>query len=264
MDWIEVNGAALRYDLSGSGERAIVLVHEMGGMLESWDGVVPALARRRRVLRYDTRGAGLSEKLRGGASLDVMAEDIAALLDALGVAQPVALAGIAVGAAIAMQFCLRFPSRAAALIAMGPAIGVAGDRCAATLARAARAEQGGMRAIVEDSLANAYPIEMQQDAARFRAFRARWLSTDPASFAAINRMLAGYDLTPSLPRIACPTLLLAGVHDRLRPPEVVEPLAKLIPGARFRTLETAHFMAVQTPDLVAEAIGGFLDAIGLR
>ena len=39
MDWIEVNGTALRYELTGSAGRTIVLVHEMGGTLESWDGV---------------------------------------------------------------------------------------------------------------------------------------------------------------------------------------------------------------------------------
>ena len=61
MNWIDVNGAALRYDLSGAGDPTIVLVHEMGGTLDSWDHVLPALSRGRRVLRYDTRGAGQSE-----------------------------------------------------------------------------------------------------------------------------------------------------------------------------------------------------------
>jgi pimeloyl-ACP methyl ester carboxylesterase len=58
----------------------VVLIHEMGGTLESWDGVAPLLARHRRVLRYDTRGAGLSQKARGALSID-MTEDLAALMD---------------------------------------------------------------------------------------------------------------------------------------------------------------------------------------
>jgi len=58
IDWIEVNGAALRYELAGSGDRTLVLVHEMGGTLDSWDQVLPAFLPGRRVLRYDTRGAG--------------------------------------------------------------------------------------------------------------------------------------------------------------------------------------------------------------
>jgi 3-oxoadipate enol-lactonase len=99
MEWIEVNGAALRCEVSGDGPGALVLVHEMGGTLESWDGALPALRRGRRVLRYDTRGAGLSEKLRAPVTFADMADDIAALLDALGIAGRVALAGAAVGRA---------------------------------------------------------------------------------------------------------------------------------------------------------------------
>src|SRR5262245_4472473 len=69
MSFIEVNGAALRFDLVGSGASTLVLVHEMGGTLESWDPVLPTLSARRRVLRYDTRGAGLSQKVRGALAI---------------------------------------------------------------------------------------------------------------------------------------------------------------------------------------------------
>ena len=51
MDFIEANGAGLRCELSGGGDRTLVLVHEMGGSLESWDDVAPRLAKSRRVLR---------------------------------------------------------------------------------------------------------------------------------------------------------------------------------------------------------------------
>ena len=59
MDFVELDGVALRYELSGEGERTLVLVHEMGGSLESWDEIAPHFAGSRRVLRYDTRGAGI-------------------------------------------------------------------------------------------------------------------------------------------------------------------------------------------------------------
>jgi pimeloyl-ACP methyl ester carboxylesterase len=72
MGFIEVNGAALRSDLVGSGAATLVLIHEMGGTLESWDLVLPNLSAQRRVLRYDTRGAGLSQKVRGTLSVDTM------------------------------------------------------------------------------------------------------------------------------------------------------------------------------------------------
>ena len=67
MNWVEVNGAALRWELTGAGNSTLVLVHEMGGTLDSWEQCLPALNNSRQVLRYDTRGAGLSEKIKGAA-----------------------------------------------------------------------------------------------------------------------------------------------------------------------------------------------------
>lgn len=260
--WIEVNGTALRYEVTGTGPTTLVLVHEMGGTLDSWDQVLPALSAGRRVLRFDTRGAGQSEKLAATPSMALMADDIAALLDALGIGGRVAIAGCAVGGGIAMTFALRHAARTAALIAMGPATGVPAERRAATLARAEDTERRGMAAVVEESFAASYPPEVRHDAEVYREFRARWIANDPRSYGCIYRMLVETDLAPEYGRIACPTLLLAGVHDRLRPPALVEPIAAAIPGARFRALDSGHFMAVQTPSLVAEAIGGFLSEHG--
>ncbi len=261
MDFIEVNGTALRYDLSGSGASTLVLIHEMGGTLESWDLVLPMLSAKRRILRYDTRGAGLSQKLRGALTIDTMVDDLVALMDALDITCKVALAGTAVGGAIALQAAVRVPERVAAVVVSSPAIGIAPDRRPAVLARVERMERDGLRAVL-DTLDNAYPIELRGDARRFAAFRARWLGSDPASFAAIYRMLAGTDLQAELPHIACPALVIAGALDRTRPPALVEPVARAIPGARYVVLETGHYAAVQTPELYAQTIGEFLDAAG--
>jgi 3-oxoadipate enol-lactonase len=262
MNWIEVNGTSLRYELSGSGKATLVLVHEMGGTLDSWDRVLPAVNNTRQVLRYDTRGAGQSEKVRGKVTFDDMADDIAALLDAVGVTGKVALAGTAVGGAIAIHFAVRHAARAGALVVTSPATGVTPDRRQATLDRAALAEAQGMRALVETGLANSYPPEVRHDAEEFRRFRARWLANDPQSFAAINRMLADSTVTEELPRIACPTLVIGCKHDRLRPPAEVELMAKRIPGAEYLEINSGHFAGVQTPGLVSQAFHGFFAALG--
>jgi 3-oxoadipate enol-lactonase len=262
MGFIEVNGVGLRYELLGRGERTLVLIHEMGGSLESWDGVAPLLADGRRVLRYDTRGAGMSEKVRGSLSIDTMVDDLAALLEALGLAGRVALAGIAVGGAIALHAAVRLPQQISAVVAGSPATGIAIDRRTAVLARVDRIEREGMRAVVDDSMANGYPSELRTDPVRFAAFRARWLGNDPASYAAIYRMLAGMDLQPELGRIACPALVLGGSLDRVRPPALVEPVARAIPGARYQVLESGHYMAVATPELITTTIREFLDGAG--
>jgi len=262
MNWMEVNGTALRYDLSGAGPTTLVLIHEMGGTLDSWDQGLGALNNGRRVLRYDTRGAGLSEKIGGAVTWNDMADDLKGLLDALKIGK-VALAGIAVGAAIAVHFAVRNPDRAAALVLHGPATGVSKDRRRQTLERAAAVEAGGMRGVVETSLANSYPPIVRHNQDVFREFRARWLANDPQSFAAINRMLAAEDITEELAKIACPTLVTAGRHDILRAPAVIEPMARRIPGAEFLELNTGHFASVQTPGTMSQAIHYFLHAQGL-
>jgi 3-oxoadipate enol-lactonase len=262
MNWIEVNGTSLRCELRGSGNTTLVLVHEMGGTLDSWDQVMPTLTNFRRVLRYDTRGAGLSAKLGGTVTWDAMADDIAALLDAHGIGGKVALAGTAVGAGIAIHFAVRHAARTGALAVSSPALGVEGDRRQATLDRATAAETKGMAGLVEQSLANSYPPEVRHNVEEYRKFRARWLGNDPHSFAAISRMLADRDLTEELARIACPTLVIGCTHDRLRPPAAVELLAKQIRGAAYLQINSGHFAAVQTPGLMAQAVHQFMSSAG--
>ena len=261
MQWIELADAALRYEVSGSGPETLVLVHEMGGTLDSWDHVLPALNATRRVLRYDTRGAGQSEKIAGTANIDAMADDVAGLLDATGISGRVAIAGCAVGGAIALNFAHRHAARTRALILMGPALSIPVERRETALARAADLEAGTMRDVVDASLASSYPPIVQHYAEHYRQFRARWLANEPRSYAAINRMLVGMDLNPLCATIACPTLVMAGRHDPLRSPAVVGPVARAIPGARFVEIESGHFMAVQTPDIVADTINQFLNSL---
>ena len=262
MDFIEAGGVGLRYELSGKGDRTLVLVHEMGGSLESWDDVAPRLAETRRVLRYDTRGAGMSQKVRGELGIDTMAGDIAALLDALGIAGKVALAGVAVGGAIALHFAARYPERARAVAVGSPATGIAPDRRAAALERIAKIEALGMAFAVEDSMRNGYAPELRGDIKRFERFRARWLGNDPSSYAAIWRMLAAADMQDELAGLACPVLVIGGSLDRVRPPALAETVAKAIPGARYVEIRTGHYMSVQTPDLLFDTIEEFLKSVG--
>jgi 3-oxoadipate enol-lactonase len=262
MEFIELNGAGLRYELSGEGDRTLVLVHEMGGSLESWDDVAPRFAKSRRVLRYDARGAGMSQKVRGQLGIDTMAGDIAALLDHIGIAGKVALAGVAVGGAIALHFAARYPERASAVAVGSPAIGVAPDRRAAALERVANIEATGMAFSVADSMLNGYAPELRGDIRRFERYRARWLGNDPASYAAVWRMLAGLDMEDELTRLRCPVLVIGGSLDRVRPPALAKAVADAIPGARYIEVATGHYMAVQTPDLISDCIDDFLRTAG--
>jgi 3-oxoadipate enol-lactonase len=261
MDFIEANGVGLRCELSGSGDRTLVLVHEMGGSLESWDDVAPRFAKTRRVLRYDTRGAGLSQKARGELTLDTMADDIAALLDAYAISGKVALAGIAVGGAIALHFAARFPARTSAVLVGSPATGIAVERRVPALERLKKIEAEGMAFAVEDSMQNGYAPELRGDLKRYERFRARWLGNDPSSYATIWRMLANADMQDELARLSCPVLVIGGSLDRVRPAAMAEGTAKSIPCARYVELRTGHYMSVQTPELIFDCLDDFLKSV---
>lgn len=261
MDFIEANGVSLRYAVEGQG-KPVVLIHEMGGTLESWGLLAPLLAKKRCVVRYDTRGAGFSEKIRGTLAIDTMTEDLIALLDRLAIADRVSLVGTAVGGAIALHTAFRFPDRIAAAIVTSPATSIPPANREAVLARVAKFEAEGVRVVADETAANGYPEELRTDRARFEGFRARWLANDPSSFAAVYRMLANMDLAPELPQIGCPVLVVGGEFDRGRPPARVEPVAQAIPGATFKVLPVGHYAGLQRPELMAAEIEGFLDEAG--
>jgi len=75
VPFIDANGVSLHYALAGQQGPSVVLLHELGGTMNSWNKVAPRLATRYRVLRYDQRGSGLSEKVRQEFSNDVLVED---------------------------------------------------------------------------------------------------------------------------------------------------------------------------------------------
>jgi 3-oxoadipate enol-lactonase len=262
MEFAEINGAGLRYALDGKGERTLVLVHEMGGSLESWEDAARRFAETRRVLRYDCRGAGLSQKVRGELSIDTMADDIAALLDHTGIAGKVALVGVAVGGAIALHFAARYPDRTSAVAVGSPATGIEADRRAAVLERVARLEAAGMAFAVEDSMRNGYPDALRGDIRRFQQYRARWLGNDPSSYATVYRMLAATKMQDELTVLDCPVLVIGGHFDGTRPPHIAKAVADAIPNATFEELRTGHYMAVQTPDLLFDRIDAFLRSVG--
>jgi len=257
MDWIETNGVVLRYEVSGSGQVPLVLIHELGGSLEFWDPVLPAFQQAFRVLRYDLRGFGMSEKVKTLRLTDLLT-DLTSLLDALALTEPCHLAGAALGAGIALAFAAAHPTRLRRLVVSSPATGVPIERCAQSLQRAEAVERGGMRVAVEQSLSRSYPERFRGDLQRFEQYRRRWLANDPEGFAAINRMLTEMDLSQQFGRIACPTLVVGCTYDTIRPPQEVKSIANQIPGAEYVEVASGHFMPHQTPELFVETTMPFL------
>jgi 3-oxoadipate enol-lactonase len=263
MTAISIGSAVLNYERSGEAGPWLVLLHEIGGTLESWALAVPALAQTFTVVRYDQRGTGKSDRIRGPFSIETQVDDLAALLDALGAPARVHLGAVAIGAAIAVRFAATQAHRVASLVLACPAPGVDAARIAYLDARAAKVEREGMSATVEDTLANSYPEAMRRDPAAFAAYRERFLANDPASYAAINRAFSRFDAVPDLKAIRCPTLVLAGRHDRLRPPDFVRKVASRIPGASCVEIDSGHVMPMQAPAALVKEMLGFYRRLGI-
>jgi 3-oxoadipate enol-lactonase len=257
MEWIETNGVVLRYELSGTGHIPLLLIHELGGSLEFWDPVLPSFQQAFRVLRYDLRGFGMSEKVTT-LRLDDLLGDIVGLLDALAITEPCHVVGPALGAGIALAFAAQHPARLRRLVVSSPATGVPPERRDQSLQRAEMVQRGGMRIAVEQSLNRSYPERFRDDRQRFEQYKRRWLTNDPEGFAAINRMLTEMDLTRQYSRITCPTLVIGCTYDTIRPPHEIEPIARQIPGARYIEAASGHFMPHQTPKLFLETVLPFL------
>jgi len=87
VPWMDANRISIHFELAGEGP-SVVLLHEMGGTLDSWDGISPALSQRFRTLRYDQRGSGLSEKVRQPITTELLVDDLEAVLQGSALTPP--------------------------------------------------------------------------------------------------------------------------------------------------------------------------------
>jgi 3-oxoadipate enol-lactonase len=259
LPWTEANGISIHYQLAGQRGPVVVLLHELGGTLDSWDEVAPGLSARFRVLRYDQRGSGLSEKVRQGFGNDVAVDDLEGILKILDLPPPYQFVAVAASSTQALGFMERHPEQVKSLVLCNPALGVDPSRAGALNDRAAQAKRDGMRAVMSITLDKSYPPELT-DRATYETYRGRYLANDPVGFGLANRMLARTNVTRLLPEIKCPTMVVAGRHDTVRPPAGTEEMARKIPGARFELIEAGHFMPTTGPAALLKLLNDFLAA----
>jgi pimeloyl-ACP methyl ester carboxylesterase len=258
--WISVSGTYLRYEVSGEGAEWLILVHEMGGSLETWDDLMPHLPRRYRVLRYDLRGAGLSEKIRGPISLEAFVGDLLSLMAALGIAAPVTIVASSFGCAIALRTAILEPRLVKSLVLISPAIAAPVMGVEATLKLADRLETHGVGALCDELIDPHHPARSESERAFLLQAKGQFASNDPTSLAQTYRLMSRLDLESSVGGVGCPCLIVAGTRDRWRDPAALEALAGKIPHGRFARLDAGHYMLFHDVDLVAGALDGFLGA----
>src|SRR5215475_11789929 len=245
LPFITANGISIHYEIAGSGP-TVVLLHEMGGTLDSWDGIVPGLSPRFRTLRYDQRGAGLTEKVRQPYSNETLVDDLEAVIDGLGIAPPLHFVTVAAATAQALLYMHRHPQAIGSFVFCNPLTGLDPSRAGTLEERAALTEREGMRAALAVTLDKSWPPDIG-DRASYEAYRGRYLAYDPVCFALVNRALAQTDVRHLVKEIDRPTMVVAGRFDQVRPPAVSEETARSMNGARFELIDAVHMMPAQAP-----------------
>jgi pimeloyl-ACP methyl ester carboxylesterase len=218
------------------------------------------LADVARLIVPDYRGTGRSAVAAGPSTMAVLAEDVIAILDALGLPRAV-IAGCSVGCYVAFALYERFPERVRGLVLCDTRPEADNpeqqERRRKTVDGLLTQGTGILRDRVNDLFAPATLADRPELVAMMQA---QALEQPAEGLANLTLgMAARPDRTALLPGIAVPTLVVCGEHDKVSPPAGMRAMAAQIPGARFVVIPDAgHLSPLEQPDLVNAAIREFL------
>ena len=241
MPTLTANDTDLYYERRGSGE-PLLLVMGMSGNTVHWgEPFLTELEAQFEVIVYDHRGIGQSAAHWDPFTIQQLADDAIALLDALGL-DSVHVCGISMGGMVAQELALQAPARVRTLTlgctyCGGPeaAFGTAED---VQLLGEAMTSGDRERALKAGFEMNVSPT-FAEDPAHWQLFLER-ATTHPASvkFIALQmQAIAGHDTSARLGEITAPTLVIHGTLDRMLPAANGNVIARLIPGARLELFE---------------------------
>jgi 3-oxoadipate enol-lactonase len=245
MPVIEANGVQLYYELHGPAE-AEVLVLSNGILMStaSWAFQTPVLSRDYRLLLYDCRGMWQSEHPPGPYSMAQHADDLAALLDGLGI-EAAHIGGTSYGAEISMVFALNYPERTKSLILtsavsqVDPLLqGLIGGWIAAVRVKD---PELFYQAVYPLTFSEAWITANQP---LLDQARERYKSIDFEAMLALLLSFSQLDITAELPKISAPTLVTVGELDLLKPRRYSEIIAQAIPGAELALIPHAGHAAL--------------------
>jgi len=249
------------FESAGEGP-PVVLVHGLGMNRAMWDRQWPALAGRFRAVRYDLLGHGASDKPRDAYSLARFADQIADLLDGLGI-ERAALVGFSLGGMIVRAFALAHADRVAALAILNSAHDRTDEERAAVLKRVEQAAEAGPRATLEAALDRwftpSYGASRPEELERVRGWI---LANDPEVYPLSYRVLAEGDveLAEAVAAIRAPTLVLTGGEDRGNTPDMARRMAETIPGARCEIVSGLRHMGLyESPEAFNGPLLDFLE-----
>ena len=258
-----VNGITINYLLEGEGDTTVVLVNGLADDLQSWDFQVPALlAAGFRVLRFDNRGIGLSDKPTGVYTSRMLADDAKALVDHLELSN-IHLMGVSMGGMIAEEYALAYGDDLASLT-LACTYAAPDNFCARLFAYwGDLASSLGGPFVMRDVSLWAFTGEFFQnrpdDALEFDAAMAALDMPLEAYLAQLN-VIQTHDTVSRLAEITVPTLVLVGEEDILIPVRLSRALHESISHSEWQTVPGGHACLWETPDPFNQAFVDFVAA----
>lgn len=248
------NGIAQFYRRSGNGP-PLVLIHALGLDHRLWESQVVQLSSGFDVIAYDVRGHGASDVPAGPYTMQDFVEDLAGLLDALGV-ETTHLAGISMGGMIAQEFALAWSNRVRSLVLADTTSEYSPDARRQLAERARIAEERGMAPLVEPTIERWFTTEFRHhQPAEVNRILSIFAGMHPLGYAASCRAIASADLTERLVTVTAPTLVLVGSEDRSTTPEMALQIHEHIPGSKYEVMNgVAHLSSVAAPEKFNQAI----------
>ncbi len=247
------DGVRVAYQVIGVGPLDLVCAPSAGSHVEIfWEE--PSVARylRRlasfsRLILFDKRGAGMSDRIEGVPTLEQRMDDLRAVMDAADSSRA-ALLGMSEGAAMAAMFAATYPERVTSLVLMGAAI-----RC--WLPSDLDVDDPAIVAYVDEHLGDGFSIEhgapsvAHDDRIRAWAGRVERFGMTPTSFRAMMKMNLSLDAAAIFPAVSVPTLVIHRSGDQIVVVDQGREAAQLIPGARYVELPGSdHFPFFDDPD----------------
>ena len=261
MQRTTVGEVELSYVDKGSGQ-VVLLVHGFPLDHSMWAGQIEALSVRHRVIAPDLRGFGESDGQGETTTMQQFAADLAGLLEALEIREPITLCGLSMGGYVAWQFWQHHRELLSRLILCDTRAASdtpEGAQGRLTLADTVLAE--GALPVADSMLPKLFaPKTLESRPPSVEATQQVMASTRPTTIAAALRGMAERpDMTAELPNLELPALLLCGEHDVITPADEMRSVAAAMPEAMFHVIYGAgHMSPLERPERVNHLILDFL------
>jgi len=243
----------------------VVLIHGFPLDHSMWDAQSAHLSTRWRVVAPDMRGFGGSQVTGGTATMEQMADDVAALVEMLAIDEPIVLCGLSMGGYVALEFWRKYAGRLRALVLCDTrAAADTPEAAAGRLETVERVLRDGTEPLADAMLPKLFaPATLENDPHTVATERKTMLAADPEGVAAALRGMAGRrDFRDQLAKISLPTMVIVGENDTISTVDEMRSIAGAIAAAEFVILPGAgHMTPLENPTGFNEAIEQFLTRV---